>query len=153
MNNLQFGTMLIFVAVIQIATTKMLKKIDKRNPDNKISIEYVWIVLPVVLTAFFIFSLFVYNNWFVGSVMPDKFIANRNKYFQLGVLAAVFGVYRLIIGIARYRKSLCADTMFEDEETRRVRLIIVSGVALLLTALLIYIVVEIIVPLIWRLKN
>jgi hypothetical protein len=152
MSNFQFGTLLIFTLAMHICISKLIKKIAKGDSNKKVSIEYVWVVVPGALAAFCIFLLFIYNNWFIGSVIPAEFIENQKHYFWIRILAAALGAYRLIVGVNRYRKAKHDDTVFGYEDRSVAKIIVVSGVILLMTAWLIYIIADIVVPFIWRLK-
>jgi hypothetical protein len=149
MNEFQSWGMIIFMFAAQICTKRLLKKSAK---GKVLPSEYSWFILPPGIIAAFFVMFFVCNNWFVGSVVPDEFIENRNRYFYLGIYAALIGAYRIVAGVYRYRKTKYDDTVFGDEDRHEAKVIIVSGLILLLTALMIYIAVEVVAPFVWWLK-
>jgi hypothetical protein len=65
-------------------------------------------------------------------------------------LAVVLGIYRVIVGVLRYRKVAPDDTLFGDEDRADARLVVISGLVLLLAAAALYIEMEYIIPAVWR---
>jgi hypothetical protein len=152
MENYQFVFMAICFIAIDIGINTAFKKLKNGDADKEPSREYYWILLPGALLVCILFGLLVYNNWFMGAVMPDEFIENRKFYTYFTAIAAVLGIYRIAVGIYRHRKTKHDDTVFGDDDRSEARIVITSGLLLLLFALVAYYTAEVITPFIWRMK-
>jgi hypothetical protein len=94
----------------------------------------------------------IYNGWFIGTEMPELFISYANEYYLIEAVEAILGFCRLGLGVIRYGKAALDDTVFGAEDRADARIVVISGLVLLLCAAVLYIVVDHAVPLIWRSK-
>jgi hypothetical protein len=100
----------------------------------------------------FLLNVVVSNDWFVGPEMPELFISYANEYYIVEVCEAMLGLYRIVLGVIRYGKAASDDTAFGAEDRADARIVVISGLVLLSCAAVLYIAVDHVAPLIWRLK-
>jgi NADH:ubiquinone oxidoreductase subunit 2 (subunit N) len=126
---------------------------EKSEMGKRLPSASVWLMNPSAVAGALVAMTLAHNNLFLGSAVSDQFTENRKRYFYLGIYAALFGIYRIAAGVNRYKKTKYDDTVFGYEDRSEAKIIIISGLVLLSTALLAYISAEFIIPFVWWLKK
>ncbi|GHU94857.1 hypothetical protein FACS1894208_06670 [Clostridia bacterium] len=142
-------TVIILILIICFAQINGRIMNKRVNATKLVSVEWNWIVLPLVIFATSLFGLAKRNNWFIGEIIPEIFAKDIFDVFIIAIVMLALAVYRLICARRREKIVMEISGCLDSEDKKSLKLIYISSFVLFACAVLLYISAYVVVPHVW----